>query len=189
MKFLKYFALIPALLTQYVFLTLLFALFRNHHILTTIFNESILNMFMFLIIFFLAAFIGTIVTFILSIVFKWDAKTTAFISMMIKLLQIPAYIAMLFMGMIGTFTIFLIALPFVIISINLITIFMTGIIATAACIAGCREKKLKAEEALAFSIGQFFFCADIVICIIVYVKIRKAEKLLNENLAQASLTV
>jgi len=189
MKILKYFALLPALLTQYVFLTLLFSFFRGYPIFTTVFNKSIPNMLLFLIIFFVAAFIGTIVTFVLSIVSKWDAKTTAFIAMMIKILQIPAYIAMLFMGIIGAVTIFLIALPPIIIIINLITIFMTGIIGTAACIAGCREKKLKAEEALAFSIGQFFFCIDVVFSIIVYVKIRKTEKLLNYSINQSSLTI
>ncbi len=181
MKTLKYIALLPVLLLQYLFLFLLFSFLRVTDVFKEVFNESIANLLLFLLIFLLIALICAVVTFILSIVLKWDSRTTAFVAMMIKLLQIPAYIVIFVLGLLFAFMVFTMAfVPFFII-IDLITIFMTGLIGVSACIAGYREKKLSAVSATLFAIGQFFFCIDVVLSIIVYVKIRKAEKRMKEN--------
>lgn len=176
MKFFKYLGLLPALLLQYIFLYLLFSFLTVSPVIEKAFNGNVLNILLFLAVFSLVALTGTMITFILSIVLKWDSKTTALVSMIIKLLQIPAYVVIFVLGVCFAFMVFTFAfVPFFII-IDVITIFMTGLIATSACIAGGREKKLSAVSATLFAIGQFFFCIDVALSIVAYVKIRKAEK-------------
>jgi hypothetical protein len=60
----------------------------------------------------------SIICFILSIVKKWDALTLAKTSMIIKLIQVPAYIMIFIFGFIMLITIFTIPFSFVLFIFN-----------------------------------------------------------------------
>lgn len=115
----------------------------------------------------------SIICFVLSIRRGWDSLSLAKSAVIIKLIQVPAYIIIFILGVLFSITIF--TLPFVMafIFLNCLTLISTGLLTTAAVINAVRQGVFKSEEVILLMLLQIVFCADVVASIVFYLRLRK----------------
>ena len=143
-------------------------------LMETVFHNDVFVLFLTLLVVFVAALLTSVAVFIISIVKKWNAKDLLRANMIMKLVHIPAYIAILYFTFAFMLTIFTFAISMIMIIMACITIFMSGLIGLAGVIRSAIEKKLSAKEAIIHGILQFIFCADIISSIVIYKKVKKS---------------
>ena len=97
----------------------------------------------------------------------------ALASMVLKLIQIPAYVTVFLLGCIFAITIWLFAFVIVLFFLDCLTILLTGLIGLTASIRCAGEKRVSKGLCVANGILSFVFCADVVLAIIFYVKSRR----------------
>ena len=93
--------------------------------------------------------------------------------MIVKLVQIPAYVAIFVLGVMFSITIFGVAFVVLFVLIDCAAIAMSGFMSACTLFKCCRQKLLPLGSAVAFGIGQFVFCADVVLAVIIYVNLKK----------------
>lgn len=176
----QYLKLILVILFPYfVVFALLFVFgisFMGEFMLTYIIESGVdVGIFLLATLFFLhfMALICSIVTFITSIVKKRDGRELLRLSMVIKLLQIPAYLFMFFAGLALFITIFTIPISFALFIFCCMTIFLTGLIGLGGIIRSFKENNLSITESVVYGFLQFIFCIDVISSIILYKKVKK----------------
>lgn len=118
----------------------------------------------------------SIICFILSIVNKWDSLTLAKTSMIIKLIQVPAYIMIFIFGLIMLITIFTIPFSLILFIFDCWILFLTSLITLSGVLNSIHENKFKFSEIIWVIILQFIFCTDVVSSIIFYKKLKNISK-------------
>ena len=116
-----------------------------------------------------------IVCFILSICKGWNAFSLAKSAMIVKMVQVPAYVVIFVLGILFAITIFTTAVAFIMFLFNCLTLFLTGLLTTAAVTNSVRQDVFKLNEVAWVIFLQFVFCADVVASIIFYAKLKKAK--------------
>ena len=162
----------------YLILFTVYLMFFGHNIIEKVFFNNGFYLILALIFFYVIALISAFVFFIKNILSKKYSENILKINMIIKILHIPAYILIFLMGVISFITIFTIGFSIAFIILDMLTIFMTGLIGLSGIIIGFKEKKISIKNAIIFSIFQFIFCIDVFSSIIIYKKIKK-EKMDN----------
>ena len=169
---------IPILLLPYFALLTLATIFLStkstffNRIMEFVFHSNALYL---IAAFFVCCLLVTIlsaVCFIISIYKKWDALSLAKLYMIIKLLQIPAYVLIFVLGGLFSITIFTIPFSIALILIDCISLFLTGLGVVSAVINTIRQDVFNAKEVIWVVIAQFFFCVDVVASIILYIKLK-----------------
>lgn len=176
----KRFLFIPPAIFPYIVLTALAIIAFSEQIMEVLFFNNAFLLLLVVLIVALLSLILTVVTVVLSIVQKWDAVFISKYVMIIKLIQIPAYLAIFLLGLLCLLTIFTIPFTLLLFLIDLIVILMTGTLGFAASFGAWREKKLSTPNAILFAVLQFLFCIDVVASIILYSKVKKHKSLLNQ---------
>lgn len=175
----KYLLSVPIILFPY---TLLFALYCLY---TGLFMESFANngylLLAAVVLCGATAFAFCVVFCALSLAKRWCASEMARWNMIVKLCQIPAYIAIFVLG--ACFLISIFGIPFVLLFTlcDIAAIIMSGLIGGVAAFAAFSEKKLSRSDAIVYAFCQFLFCVDIVFCILLYIRIKRSEKLTRER--------
>ena len=104
---------------------------------------------------------------------KGVGSKTAFFNMLIKLVQIPAYLAIFVLGVLFFLTIFTYAFSVFFVLFDCITIFLTGLVGLTANLRLYKERKCSGSFAALNSVCQFVFCIDVISAVIVYICSRK----------------
>ena len=112
---------------------------------------------------------------------KWDAKKVALANMIVKLIQIPAYVVTFLLGVIFILTIFTYALSFLLVLFDCLTIILTGLTGACAAIRSYKEQKTTIAFSVANGILQFIFCADVVCSILLFVKCKTQKKAVDDR--------
>ena len=171
--------IIPSFLLPYLTLFLLALIFLSpkyapfEFIAEKVFCSSIIIMFVALLLFIILSATLSVVCFVMCICKKWDALSLAKTAMIIKLLQIPAYILIFALGAALALTIFTMIFSFVLAIIDYITLMLSGLITVSSVINASREGIIEFKKSFWVVILQFIFCADIVAAIIFYVLMKK----------------
>jgi hypothetical protein len=180
---------IPTLLSPYIAIFTLAVVFLStkvklfEAIMESIFQNNGLLLIAALVIYFLLTFALCIATFFIS-TFKFrDAISMAKTAMLIKLMQIPAYVVIFVLGlgaMLGIMTIpFAIALFW----IDCLCLFLTGLPVLSSIICALRQGTIKFRDVIWVIILQFVFCADVVAAIIYYKRLKEATLNADQMLA------
>ena len=140
----------------------------------TVFRNNGLYVLLSLFALFVAAFICSINIFITSILFKRSARELLHINMLIKIIHVPAYILIFFIGLFSLITIFTAGITVALIILDGLTILLTGLIGLAGIIRAFVENKLPKKTAIIHAVLQFVFCADVISSIVIYKKIKNA---------------
>lgn len=118
-----------------------------------------------------------VIMYILNIIFIIQARDGRFhaneltrTNMIVKLVQIPAYIFIFIIGLLCTVMIFTIGISFVLMLMDALCIGLTGLFAVAAFHNLNREGIITRKTQLLYSIASFIFCADVIIAVIGYRK-------------------
>lgn len=170
----KYLLLLPGAAFPYMVLLSLYGLFSGFFVNTIYQNPLLLIPTLFL--FFILALGCSIIFFAMGLAKKWDAEKVALANMIVKLIQIPAYIVTFLLGAIFILTVFTYALSFLLVLFDCLTIILTGLTGACAAIRSYKEQKTTIAFSVANGILQFIFCADVVCCILLFVKCKAPKK-------------
>ena len=165
---LPYFAL---LLAATVFLSTYLQAFEL--VMERVFHENGLYILVVLLVFCLIAVVLSITFFLLSIRKNWNPVSLAKYAMVIKWMQVPAYIAILVFGLILAITLFTIPIAILFVLIDCLTLLLTGLLTISAAVNTMRQGIFQRKEILLIIILQFVFCLDVFATTVFYRKLRK----------------
>lgn len=103
---------------------------------------------------------------------RWKGRELALAGMLIKLVQIPAYVLWFAVGMMF----FLFMGPVLAFFVDMQTILLSGLVGLAAVLRCKAEGKLERKAVVIHGILQFIFCADVFSAVWVYRKSRKEKE-------------
>lgn len=157
------------ILFPYFIVFLICSLF-NKSLMKYIYHNNFYLGLLYLFAFWLIAFISAIIISINNLVNKADAVETAKINMVIKLVQIPAYLFVFVAGILCLLTIFTFALTFILAILDCASIVLSGLIGVSAVKRSYSDGSLSKPEMVIYCILQFVFCVDVISSIIVFRK-------------------
>lgn len=103
---------------------------------------------------------------------RWAGRDLALAGMLVKLVQIPAYVLWFAVGMMF----FLFMGPVLALFVDVQAILLSGLLGLAAVLRCRAEGKLERKDAVLHGILQFIFCADVFSAVWVYRKSRKEKE-------------
>lgn len=175
----------PLMLFPYVYMIVFINFILSEDIMD-ILPDSFGNFFIeyALLLFILIAIVSNLWALILAIVSsvkaakgKISVKDAAFANMLVKLVQIPAYIINFILGIFSMLlSLWGIGLLLWVIIADIVSICYTGINAIGACVACSKNKVFPKGLAVLFGFLNFIYCVDVVVAIVMYVKAKVADK-------------
>ncbi len=121
-----------------------------------------------LIAFLLIAVLFAVTVSLTALKNEWDSIFWSKAVMLVKLLHIPAYIAIFILGVLFAITIFTFAISLVFVVLDLLLIATTGFMATTAAWRAYKEGKLSLKKAIFLSIFQYIYCIDVFASMYMY---------------------
>ncbi len=116
-----------------------------------------------------------IVMYVINILFllqtrkgRWTAQELARTNMIVKFMQIPAYIFIFIVGLLCMVMIFTIGITFVFVLLDAVSIGMTGLYAAAVFNELRKEQFITQKMQIFYSLASFVFCADVIMAILGY---------------------
>lgn len=174
-EFLKYLKMIPVIVYPYIYVLILAVFFLFAGVLpedTT--DISLLVLLIIAVIYNLYSFVIVIVNAVQTARGKRTARQAARMNLIIKGIQIPAYIGHFILGFIGlAMSVWGIGFLLWAVLIDLLTILLTGISSIGCSIRMRKEQLVSLPGAIFMGIGCFIYCVDVVIAIVYVVKSRK----------------
>lgn len=172
---LKYILSVPVIIFPYTLLLGMYCLYTPT-IMETVFKSNVILLAGALALFGAAAFAFSCIVGMVVIVKVNDALAAARLNMIIKLIHMPAYVAIFVLGMAFFVTVF--GIPFVMFFVlfDCAAIAMSGIIGASSVIRGFLEGRLDRASAITFAIMGFVFVGDIVIGIMNYVALKRSRR-------------
>lgn len=168
---------VPAILFPYAVLAFLGILFFSSRmsldLMEVLFQNNIWYYLLAFLGYLLLAFGLCLGGFGLALGKKWDAASLAKTAWIVKLIQIPAYLAIFVLGVIFLTSIFLFAFTLVLMLLDYASILMSGMLCSAAVINGSRSGKIRLKSNIWIIILQFIFCADVVAAGICHHRLKK----------------
>lgn len=102
-------------------------------------------------------------------------------NVVIKLIHIPAYVLLFIVGLLCLITIFTTPITIVLILLDGMTIFLTGLIGLGGVIRSSKENRISKSAMVIHGILQFIFCADVISVVVIYRTVRLAVRHDNVN--------
>lgn len=136
-------------------------------IMDSVFDSNALYLIAALLLYYILAVALSIVCFVVSIYAKWDALSLAKTAMIIKLVQIPAYL------LIFVFTIFTYPFSILLFILDCLSLFMTGLLVIASATSAIRKNIFSFIEIIWVILLQFVFCADVISSVVFYNKLKR----------------
>lgn len=165
--------ILPGVFSPYILLLALWLIFSSSPLMDSVFGGNAFHLIGAFLAYLIVAFGLTVLALILALVQKWDSTSMAKTVMIIKLIQIPAYIVIFVLGVICFVTIFTLAFSFFFILFDLAVIAMSGMLQTAAVIAAKRKGQLSGFQVPLFILLSYIYCADVVAAVMLYVMLKK----------------
>ena len=174
-EFTKYLKMIPVIIYPYIYVVILavFLVFLN--VLPSDYNDATsLGLLIVAVIYNLYSFVIVVVNAVQCAKGKMTARQSARMNLIIKGIQIPAYIMHFILGFIGlAMSVWGIGFLLWAVLIDLLTILLTGISSIGCSIRMRKERLVSLPGAIFMGIGCFIYCVDVAIAIVYVVKARK----------------
>lgn len=174
----KYAPLLLITVVPYVLPVFLAMMFFSDTVFATIMEEVFHNIIFIplglIVLFYLLCLIGVAIFAAVALARRFESKGIVRIGLLIKCLQIPAYIAAFVLAVLCLFTIFTVAFSVLLWVIDCLSIFLTGMIVTVGMIRAQEEGLVTKREAVAGSLLSFVFRIDLVAAIVIDRKVKKA---------------
>jgi len=171
--------LLPTILLPYVTLLLAATLFLSPYspafefIVDHVFQENALLILAALLAFCLIALAFSITHFILSVRKRMNPVSLAKCAMVIKWIQVPAYLVIFVLGLILAISLFTIPIAIIFILVDCLTLLLTGLVTISAAVIAVRQDILQTKDVLWIILLQFVFCADVLAATILFTRLRK----------------
>ena len=184
----KLFAIsVPIVLVPYLALFTLATVFFStkfpffKYIMESVFDSNALYLIAALLLYCILTGMLSIVCFFVSIYKKWDAISLAKTAMIMKLVQVPAYLLIFVLGTACLITIFTIPFSVGLFITDCLSVFMTGLFVISSVIASIRNKTFTRKEVIWVVLLQFVFCADVISSVIFYKKLKRVNQQQNQS--------
>lgn len=172
--------LVPCALFPYVLLFNVFCIYTDF-LMEEVFQNFILVMILYLFIYVIFVLICNIAYIIICKTKNIEPKEIAKANMIIKMVQIPGYIAVFILGLICLITIFTIGFSFFFFLYDCISIFLTGIVGASAIFAAKNKNEKLSIPNILLLLTEFVFCIDIFSSVVLYSRIGKISNNIKEN--------
>lgn len=106
---------------------------------------------------------------------QWNPLVLGKAVTIVKLLQIPAYVAIFALGFMLFISLLTIPFALLLVVIDGITLWATGLCQAGAVLSGYQQGRLTKKEAFLWILPQFFFCADVIGSVCFYRKMKKTD--------------
>ncbi len=171
------FLLWPTMLMPYVVLLSLSFIFLNNPVskffMEKVFGGFALWLILTVALFAVIAVVCTLIYFFTSVAKNADVVALSKYIMIIKLIQIPAYVLIFVLGLMFLITIFTMPFSIVLFFIDCLVLGLTGLISVGVIILSVRQKYCTWKEVLWIAICQFIFCVDVVASVVLFNKIKR----------------
>lgn len=138
-----------------------------------LFQNNIYPGLFFLCLFWLFALLSAVTACIYHLACRRDAAELARINLLIKLIQIPAYLFIFAAGLVCMLTIFTIGISFVLMILDGASILLSGFVGISAVKRSHAQGMISTAEMVLHGILQFVFCADIFSAILLFRKTKQ----------------
>lgn len=179
MKKVSLWLIVPSAILPYLMLLFVSLIFFSTKvplfamIMEVVFHNNGLSVILLFTLCILLAFIFSAIFFLLSVKHHWEPLFLAKTAMIVKLLQIPAYIAIFILGLLCMISIFTFAATVLFAVFDFLCLILTGLITSAAVINTIKAQQLSTKTCWFVLALQFVFCADVVATIYFYRQIKK----------------
>lgn len=165
----NYIRLLPLMLFPYAYLILLLMFYKMPDSFLS--SEALPIT---VIVYLALTLISTVFGAFYAAISKLSPRKAATLNLVVKAVQIPAYIFHFILGMLGTVaSIWRIGLIMFAIAIDLVTIALTGIHAVGCTVKNCKSGAISKCAAAFMSIGSFIYCIDLIAAIVLRVMSNK----------------
>lgn len=169
-----YFSVLAVL--PYLVAGMLILLFVNNELTEIIFQGSIFTVAIPLALLIAVTFWLTYLCVYKSLKNKWDAYTFVRTMTVIKLIHIPAYIAIFIIGTICMITVFTRAFTLLLAVFDFVLILMSGSMTFAAMLRTKDEYPSVFRKCIWALPLQFVYCADVIAVVIFYLRLKAENK-------------
>lgn len=171
-EFPRTFLLLPAAVFPYVPPVCLWILMHADRIMETVFQSNGFLLLGACLVLLLIALVCAVVYFVCSIRGRWDALALAKTALVIKLIQIPAYILAFILGAVCALSVFTVPFTVAFLVFDGVSLLMTALAAISSVTAAVREGKTTLRRSVWVILLQFVFCADVVAAAVFYQKLK-----------------
>lgn len=174
--------MIPAMLLPYLILFSYVIIFNYTDvsvfdwIMEKVFDNNALILFAFLFIYCFITSLFSIISFAQSLRGKYDAKSLTKAALIVKLIQLPAYIIIFIVGALFVLSIWMIPFTIILFLIDGLTLILTSLFSLSGIITSVKKGTFEFKEVILFGILQFIFCSDVVSLYIFSRKLKSAER-------------
>lgn len=95
------------------------------------------------------------------------------VAMIIKLVQIPAFLIIFVYGVLFTVAIFTIGFAIAFVIFDALSLLLSGMVMMASVVNSKRRREVSNTHAILFILSQFMFCVDVVMSIVWYRRLKK----------------
>ena len=175
-----FFLVLPAAILQYVsLLCLSVVLFSTKNdamrfVMERVFNSNALVLIAIFLIYAVVSFLLAFICFLICIIKKCDPLVLAKTAMVIKLIQIPAYIGIFVLSILFIITIFTFGFAIALFIVDCLCLFVSGMLNVIAMFLSVKERYFKLGQCIPYIVFQFVFCADLISSVLFYRKLKKA---------------
>ena len=100
-------------------------------------------------------------------------------AMIIKWMQVPAYVAIFALGLIFAITLFTIPIAIIFVLVDCLTLLLTGLLTISAAVVAVRQGVFQTKDVLWIILLQFVFCADVLAATVFYKKLRNKRSVIE----------
>lgn len=165
---------IPVALFPYFVLLIIDCMFFNTDVMKVLFGNDIFRVLFFLGIFWLAALVCAGLLFAGAADRGRELLAPVRVAMVLKLVQVPAYLVIFVVGLLCLLTIFTMALSFLLVCFDMASILLSGLVGLGA-VRRCRQEGiLTGRETVLYAILQFVPCVDVVSAVLLFHRAKAA---------------
>lgn len=165
---------VPIALFPYSILLIIYCMFFNTGMMKVLFGNDIFRVLLFLGIFWLAALVCSGLLFAGAADRGREFLAPVRVAMVLKLVQVPAYLVIFGVGLLCRLTVFTMALSFLLLCFDMASILLSGLVGLGA-VRRCRQEGiLTGRETVLYAVLQFVPCVDAVSVVLLFHRTKAA---------------
>ena len=171
--------LAPTVLLPYLVLTALAMIFLSPtvalfgNMMQSVFDGNAWHLIIVLLVICAIAVALSVTHNVLAVRYRWDAFALSKMAMIVKLMQVPAYVLIFALGVACVAVIWTIPFAIGLFLLDGLTLMLTALVTVAAVVNGVREKMVTVQAGVVLILLQFMFCADVAAAIVLYRKLKR----------------
>lgn len=177
----KYILLIPTVLFPYALLFVLISLFISSDVPAfgemweKLFDNNAFAALGIILIVFVILLVINVSYLVVSLNNKWRSREMSISLLILKLIQVPAYIGIFIIGLLCMLTVFTIPIALFLVFLDCLCVMLTGILTIPTVIRSYKENCITKGESIIYIILSFCLNVDIIVSILTFVRCKSKK--------------